>query len=226
MLSRFVIAYFPGNKHLLISWQSSQSAVVLEVKKIKSVTISTFSPSMWWDWVPWSYDFWMLSFKPAFSLSSLTVIKRLLSSSSLSAIRVVSSAYLRLLLFLLAILIPACDTSSWTCHIRCHMMYSPQKLNKQGDNKQPCHTPFPIVNQFFVSMSGSNCCFLTCIQVPQKAGETGWYSHLFKNFPQIVVFHTVQGFSQWSRCFSGILLLFFLWSSGCWQFDLWFLCLF
>ena len=51
--------------------------------------------------------FWMLSFKPTFSLSSFTFIKRLFSSSSLSVIRVVSSAYLRLLIFLLAILIPA-----------------------------------------------------------------------------------------------------------------------
>ena len=55
--------------------------------------------------------FWMLSFKPAFSLSSFTVIKRLFSSS-LSAIRVVSYAYLRLLIFLPAILIPACGSSS------------------------------------------------------------------------------------------------------------------
>ena len=54
----------------------------------------------------------MLSFKPAFSLSSFTLIKSLFSSSSLSAIRVVSSAYLRLLIFFLAILIPACDSSS------------------------------------------------------------------------------------------------------------------
>src|SRR5574340_1273159 len=54
----------------------------------------------------------MLSFKPTFSLSSFTFIKRLFSSSSLSAIRVVSSAYLRLLIFLLAILIPACATSN------------------------------------------------------------------------------------------------------------------
>ena len=53
--------------------------------------------------------FWMLSFKPAFPLSSFTFIKRLLSSSLLSAIRVVSSAYLRLLVFLPAILIPACS---------------------------------------------------------------------------------------------------------------------
>ena len=54
----------------------------------------------------------MLSFKPAFSLSSFTFFKRLFSSSSLSAIRVVASAYLRSLTFLLAILIPACASSS------------------------------------------------------------------------------------------------------------------
>ena len=43
-------------------------------------------------------------------------------------------------------------------------------------------------------MSSSNCCFLTCIQVSQKAGNVVWYSHLFKSFPQIVVIHTVKGF--------------------------------
>ena len=88
--------------------------------------------------------FWMLSFKPAFSLSSVTLIKRLFSSSSLYTIRVVSSAYLRLLIFLLAILISAFDfTSLALCK-----MYSAQKLNKQGDNIQPWHTPFP---HFFAS---------------------------------------------------------------------------
>ena len=56
--------------------------------------------------------YWMLSFKPAFSLSSFILIKSLFSSSSLFAIRVVSSEYLRLLIFLLAILIPAYDSSS------------------------------------------------------------------------------------------------------------------
>ena len=44
-------------------------------------------------------------------------------------------------------------------------------------------------------MSGFNCCFLTCIQVSQKTGKMVWYSHLFKNFPQFVVIHTVKGFS-------------------------------
>ena len=43
-------------------------------------------------------------------------------------------------------------------------------------------------------MSGSNCSFLTCIQISQKAGEVVWYSHLLKNFPQFVVIHTVKGF--------------------------------
>ena len=59
--------------------------------------------------------------------------KRLFSSSSLSAIKVVSSAYLRLLIFLLAILIPACESPSPAFHMR----YSAYKLNKQSDNLQP-----------------------------------------------------------------------------------------
>ena len=75
--------------------------------------------------------FWTLSFKPVFSLSS--------------AIRVVLAAYLRLLIFLLEILIPAYASSP-----AFHMMYFAYKLNKQGDNIQPWCTPFPIWNQFFV----------------------------------------------------------------------------
>ena len=103
--------------------------------------------------LPWSdgtrcHDlrFWMLSFKPTFSLSSFTFIKRFFSSSSLSAIRVVLSAYMRLLIFLPAILIPAYASSSPAFL----MMYSAYKLNKQGDNIQPWRTPFPIWNQSIV----------------------------------------------------------------------------
>ena len=94
------------------------------------------------------FVFWMLSFKPYFSFSSLTLIKRLFSSSSLSAIRVLSSAYLSLLIFLpaIAILIPACTSFS----LAFHMMYSASELNKQGDNIQSWCTPFPILNQSFV----------------------------------------------------------------------------
>ena len=72
-------------------------------------------------------------------------LKRLFNSSSLSAIRVVASTYLTLLIFLLAILIPACDSSSPAFH----MIYSAQKLNKQDENIQP-YTLFPILNQSFV----------------------------------------------------------------------------
>ena len=90
--------------------------------------------------------FWILSFKQAFSLSSFTLIKGLFSSSSLSAIRVVSSASLRLLIFLMAILIPAWASSSPE-HL---MMYSACKLNKQGDNIQPWCTAFSIRNQSVV----------------------------------------------------------------------------
>ena len=90
--------------------------------------------------------FWMLNFKLAFPLFSFTFIKRHFSSSSLYAIRVVSSAYLRLLIFLPAILIPVCALSS----LAFHMMCSAYKLNKQGDNIQPCRTPFSIWNQSVV----------------------------------------------------------------------------
>ena len=53
---------------------------------------------------------------------------------------------------------------------------------------------FPNLEVVHHSMSGSNCCFLASIQVLQEAGKTVWYSHLFKNFPQFVVIHTVKGF--------------------------------
>ena len=102
MLSRLVITFLPRSKCLLISWLQSPPAVILEPKKIKSVTVSTVSPFICHEVMGLDamiLIFWMLSFKPAFSLSFFTFIRRLFSSSSLSAIRVVSSAYLRLLLW-------------------------------------------------------------------------------------------------------------------------------
>ena len=140
MLSKFVIAFLPRSKRPLIAWLQSPSAVILELKKIKSVTVS---PSICHEVMgpdAMIFLYWMLSFKPAFSLSSFTFIKRFFSSSLLSAIRVVLSVYL---IFLLAILIPACDLPSSVFRI----MYSAYKLSKQGDNIQPSCTPFPILNQ-------------------------------------------------------------------------------
>ena len=150
MLSRLIITFLPRSKQLLISCLLSSSAMILEPKKIKSVTLSTVSPSICHEVMgpdAMILVFWMLSFKPTYSLSSFTFLKRLLSSSSLSAIRVVLSTYLRLLIFLLAVLIPACTSSTPALLI----MYSVYKLNKQGDNTcQPWRTPFPIWNQSVV----------------------------------------------------------------------------
>ena len=145
------------------------------------------------------FSFWMLSFKPTFSLSTFTFIKRLFSSSSLSAIRVVSSAYLRLQILLPAILILVCDSSSPVFL----MMYSAYKLNKQGDNTQPWRTPFPILNQSVVPCP-----------VPTVAS---WPAHRFFRWQvkwshtpislrifQFVI-HRVKGFS--------IVNLYWLWNS-------------
>ena len=149
MLSRWVIAFLPRRKCLLMSRLQSPSAVILEPRKMKSVTVSIIFPSICHEGMgpdAMIFVFWMLSFKPTFPLSSFTFIKRLFSSSSLSAIRVVSSAYLRLLIFLLAILIPACASSSPAFLL----MYSAYKLNKQGDNIEPWRIPFPIWNKSIV----------------------------------------------------------------------------
>ena len=142
MLSRLVIAFLPRSKHLLVSWLQSPSAVILEPKKIKSVTVSIVSPSICREVMgpdAMVLVFWMLSFKPVFSLSSFTFTKRLFSSPSLSAISMVSSAYLRLLIFLLAILIPACASSSPAFH----MMYSAYTLNKVGQQINSRVKSFP-----------------------------------------------------------------------------------
>ena len=70
---------------------------------------------------------------------------------------------------------------------------------------------FSYLEPVCCSMSSSNCCFLTCIQVSQEAGQVVWYSHLLKNSPQFIVIHTVKGFGIvnkaekmifWNSCFS------------------------
>ena len=106
MLFRLVITFLPRSKHLLISWLKSPSAVILEPPKIVSHCFHCFPI-----YLPWSdgtrchdlsfYEYWVLS-----QLFHSPFIKKLFSSSLLSAIRVVSSAYLRLLIFLPATLIP------------------------------------------------------------------------------------------------------------------------
>ena len=142
MLYKFVIAFLPRRKQLLISWLQSPSAVILEPKKIVFHHFHCFPI-----YLPWSdgtgyHDLCFLNV--GFLASFFTLLfhfqKRLFTFSSLSSIRVVSSAYLRLLKVLLAILIPACASSS----LAFRMMYSAYKLNKQSDDTQSWCTAFPI----------------------------------------------------------------------------------
>ena len=129
--------------------------------KIKSVSVSIVSPSICHEVMGLDamiLVYWMLSFKPTISLS-FTFIKRLFSSS-LSARRVVSPAYLRLLLFLLAILIPAVLHPAWhftwcTLHIIQISRVTIHSLDILFPNFEPVHC----------SMSSSNSCFLNCKQV-------------------------------------------------------------
>ena len=123
------------------------------------------------------------------------------------------------LMFLLAILIPACASSSPAFR----MMYSAYKLNKQDDNIQPWHTSFPIWNQSIVP-----CLVLTVASWPVYRllrKQVRWSGiPISKNFPQFVMNHTVKGFTIVSKAevdgfFFFLILVIFLWSSC--QFDLW-----
>ena len=151
-LSRFVIAFLPRSNHLLISWLQSPSAVILEPKTKKSVNTPTFSLSichevMEPDAMVLFFFFLIFNFKLTLSFSSFTLIKRHFSSSSFSATRMVSSVYLKFVMFLPPILIPTCNSSS----LAFLMMCPAHGLNKQGDSRQPCHTPFSILNESVVS---------------------------------------------------------------------------
>ena len=117
-LPRFVIPFFPRSQCLLISRLKSLSAVILKFKKIKSVTASTFPPSVWeyevmgLDTTALSCFCFYVEFQTNFFILLFYPIRRLFSFSSLSAFRVVSFAHLMLLIFLRAILIPARNSSS------------------------------------------------------------------------------------------------------------------
>ena len=145
--------------------------MIWKPKTIKSATVSIVSPSICHEVMGADaiiLVFWMLSFQPTFSLSSFTVIKRLFSSS-LSVKRVVSSVHLRLSIFFLAILIPACASSS----LAFCMMYSAYKLYKQGDNIQPWCTPFLIWNQSVVPCLALTVAYWTAYRFPRR--QVKWF---------------------------------------------------
>ena len=146
-LSRLVTAFLP-RRSVVISWLQSPSAVILEPKKMKSVTISIVSPSICHEAMgpdAMILVFWMLSFKASFFTLLFhfhqEALQFLFTFCHKGGVICIS-----LLIFLPAILIPAYASSSPAFH----MMYSAYKLNKKGDNIQSWHTPFPIWNQSVV----------------------------------------------------------------------------
>ena len=128
----------------------------------------------------------MLSFKPFFSLFSFTLIKRLFSCSSLSAIRVISPAFLTLLIFL--------DSSLWFIQPGISDDVLCKEVKQVGWQYADLMYSLPNLEPVHCSMSSTNCCFLTYIQVSQETSKVVWYSHLLKSFPQFVVIHTVKDF--------------------------------
>ena len=135
MLSKFVIAFLPRIKSLNFM---AEVTVHSDFWAQENKTCHRFHYFL--IYLPWSsfFECWVLSQL----FHSFTFTKKLFSFSLLSAIRVASSVYLRLLIFLPAVLIPACESSRPVFL----MMYSAYKLNKQGDSIQPWCTLFPILN--------------------------------------------------------------------------------
>ena len=192
-LSRFIIAFLSKSKHLhfmaavtVCSDFGAQENKISHCFHSPRPPLSICHEVMGLDAM--IFIFWMLFFA-SFSLFSFTLLKRLFISSSLSAIRVVSSACLKLLLFLSAILVPACDSSSPEfC-----MIYSAYKLNKQGDSMQAWHTPFPILNQSIVPCPILTVAFWPTYRFLRRQVRWSGIPISLRIF-QFVVIHTVRGF--------------------------------
>jgi len=181
MMSWFAIAFLPTSKFLFIAAVAVHSDFGAQENKVCHCfhCFPIYLP--WNDGTRWhELLFWMLSFKPVFSLSSFTFIRRLFNSSFLSAIRVVSSAYVRILIFLPTILISFCASSS----LEFLMMYSTYKLNNLGDNIQLWHIPFTNLNQSIVP-----CPFLIVTSWPAYSFTRGRYHGLV--FPPLEEFSIV-----------------------------------
>ena len=161
MLSMLVITFLPKSKRLLISWLQSPSAVILEPPKIKSATVSSSNchEVMWPDAMKWCDQLPWSSFSECWALSQL--FHSPLSHSSRGS--------LVLLYFL---------PEGW-CHI---------EIKQAGWQYIAMRCSFPDLEQVCCSMSSSNCCFLTCIQISQKEGQVVWYSHLIKIFYSLLWF--------------------------------------
>ena len=219
MLSRFVIAFIPRSKNLLISWLWW----FWSPRKEKWSLLLLFSllfAMMWWDWMPCSHFFECWDSSQLFH-SPLSPSSRDSSSFSLSAYRVV-------------ICISEVDDIS-ACSLDSNLWVTQPGIShdvlwkevKQGDNIQTCHTPFPIFNQSIVPCPILTVASQSTYRFLKRQVRWSGIPISLRIFHSLLwsiqskVWHT-----QWRiRWLSGILLLF-PWCNKSWQFNLWFLCLF
>ena len=164
--------------------------------------------------MPWSsfFECWVLSQLFHFPLSPLSISSLV---SLVPSIRVVSSPYLRLLIFLPAILITSCASSSLAFHI----MYSAFKLNKQDDNTAFLYS-FPNLEPVNCFMCGS---YWPAYRFLKRQVRWSGISISWRTF-QFVVIHTIKGFSIVNEAEVDVFLelsCFFQWYNSCWHFDLW-----
>ena len=260
MLSRIVIAFISRSKHLLISGLQSPSAVILEPKKIKSVTVSIVSPSICYEVMgpdAMILVFWMLSFKPAFSLSSFIMkLKFLFAFCHKGSVICISEwmsewkSFSHVWLFVTpwsvaceaplsmkfsrqewvaipspgdlpnpgieprspivqgflyhlshqespiciseVIYISPGNLDSSLCFIQPSILHDAlcMEVKQAGWQYTTLTYSFPSLEPVHYSMSGSNCCFLFCIQFLQKGRKLVWYFHPFKNFPVYFDLHS------------------------------------
>ena len=197
-LSRLITAFLLRSKHLSNSCLQSPSTVVWQPK---TVTVSIFFPSIFHEVMGLGamiLVFWMLSFKPVFF--------SLLFHFGQEALHFLPLEW--------------CDLHIWGCwyfsqqswfQLVTHPVqhFSWGTLHRSKISRVTIYSLVILLPNFepiYCSMPSSNCCFLTCIQISQEAGQVVWYSHLFKNFPHFVVIHTVRGFSVVNEAEIGMLL--------------------
>ena len=179
-LFRFVIAFLPRSKPVLFSWLQWPSTVVLEPKKIKSVSFH-FSPFICHKLMgpgTMILVFWMLNFETAFQSP--------LSPSSRDSLAPLHFCHYSVIFYICEVVnISPDNLDSSLCLIQPSISHDVLCIEVKEAEWQYTALLYSFCNFEMVSysMSSSNCCFLTCIQISQEAGQVVWYSHLFQNFP-------------------------------------------
>ena len=190
MLSRLVITFLPRSKHLLISWLQSPSAVILEPPKIVSHCLHCFPI-----YLPWSDGtgcHYLIFLKVELYANFLTLLFHFHQEALQFFFTFCHKG--GVICISEVIDISAGNLDSSLCFLQPSISHDVLCIlvKKEGWQYTVLVYSFSYLEPVCCSMSSSNCCFLTCIQVSQEAGQVVWYSHLFQNFPQFVVIHTVK----------------------------------